>query len=429
MVVPALGAATMLVCNIALMKMTASFSFTSLQHQVASFTTAAMRPELQLTPVRLLKWSVKNLRGELSQQLIMVWMSFTIKLKRPVSTEIKRSASLAMAVKVLGAATMLVCNIVLMKLNAISSFTSLQRLDAFFTTAVTRQELLHTLALPSRLQTWTSCMIKPNWPVSTESRRSVSLVMVVQEPDAATMLVCNTVLMKMTASFSFTSLQHQDASSTTAAMRLEFLLILARLSKSSVKSRRGAHSQWLSKVWMWFTTKPQRLASTVIRRSTSRAMVVKVLGAVMMLAWNIVWMKMIVSFSFTSLQHQDASSITVATRSELLLTPEQPSRSLVLQLRQHKLPQVWTWYSMKPSWPVPMEIKRSASLVMVVKVLDAATTRAWNIVSMNPIASSFFTSLQRPDVFFTTAVTRPGLLHTPEPPLKSHGIKASTGQD
>eukprot|EP00493_Phyllostaurus_siculus_P020250 UN20575 len=48
--------------------------------------------------------------------------------------------------------------------------------------------------------------------------------------------------------FSFTSLQHQDASSTTAAMRLEFLLILARLSKSSVKSRRGAHSQWLSKV-------------------------------------------------------------------------------------------------------------------------------------------------------------------------------------
>merc|ERR1711928_22490 len=37
----------------------------------------------------------------------------------------------------------------------------------------------------------------------------------------------------------------------------------------------------------------------------------------------------------------------------------------------------------------------------------------------------FFTSLQRPDVFFTTAVTRPGLLHTPEPPLKSHGIKAS----
>merc|ERR1712135_248660 len=53
-------------------------------------------------------------------------------------------------------------------------------------------------------------------------------------------------------------------------------------------------------------------------------------------------------------------------------------------------------------------------------------TPAWNIVLMNRIASSFFTSLQHPDVFFTTAVTRPGFLHTPEPPLKSHGIKAST---
>jgi len=70
-----------------------------------------------------------------------------------------------------------------------------------------------------------------------------------------------------------------------------------------------------------------------------------------------------------------------------------------------------------------MEIKRSASLVMVVKELDAATTPAWNNVLMNRIASSFFTSLQRLGAFFTTAVTRPGLLHTPEPPLKSHGIK------
>merc|ERR1711931_198865 len=70
-----------------------------------------------------------------------------------------------------------------------------------------------------------------------------------------------------------------------------------------------------------------------------------------------------------------------------------------------------------------MGIKRSASLAMVVKAPDAATTHAWNIVLMNRIASSFFTSLQRPDVFFITAATRLGLLLTLEQPLKSHGIK------
>merc|ERR1711951_242817 len=69
-------------------------------------------------------------------------------------------------------------------------------------------------------------------------------------------------------------------------------------------------------------------------------------------------------------------------------------------------------------------IKRSASLVMVVKAPDAATTPVWNIVLMNRIANSFFTSLQRPGVFFTTAATRPGLLLTLEQPLKSHGIKS-----
>merc|ERR1712200_282465 len=45
------------------------------------------------------------------------------------------------------------CNTVLMKLNVNSSFTSLQRLDAFFTTAAKRRELLLTLALPSKSQT------------------------------------------------------------------------------------------------------------------------------------------------------------------------------------------------------------------------------------------------------------------------------------
>eukprot|EP00493_Phyllostaurus_siculus_P000145 UN00147 len=72
MVVPELDAATMLVCNIVLMKMIAKFSFTSLQHPDVSFTTAAKRPELRLTLALLLKLSVKNLRGELSQRLIMV---------------------------------------------------------------------------------------------------------------------------------------------------------------------------------------------------------------------------------------------------------------------------------------------------------------------------------------------------------------------
>ena len=48
--------------------------------------------------------------------------------------------------------------------------------------------------------------------------------MVVPELDAATMLVCNTVLMKMTASFSFTSLQHQDVSFITAVTKLELLI-------------------------------------------------------------------------------------------------------------------------------------------------------------------------------------------------------------
>jgi len=247
---------------------------------------------------------------------------------------------------------------------------------------------------------------------------------VVPELDAATMFACNTVLMKKIASFSFTSLQHPVASFTTAAMKSELQLTLVRLSRSSVKSLRDAHSRWLIKVWMWSTTRQQPLASTVIRKSASLAMVVKARGAVTMLAWNIVLMKMIVSFSFTSLQHQDAFSITVAMRPELLHIPEQLLSSLVLQLPQHKLPQVWTWYSTKPSWPVSMGIKRSASLVMVVKAPDAVTTLVWNIVLMNRIANSFFTSLQRPGVFFTTAATRLGLLLTLEQLLKSHGIKS-----
>jgi len=366
---------------------------------------------------------VRILKGALSQRLSMVWMLFMIKRKRLVPTEIKRSASLVMVVKVLGAATMLACNIVLMKLNVNSSSTSLQRLDASFTTAATKRELLHTLALPSKSQTWTWSITKQQRPVSTGIKRSVSLATAVPGPDVVTMLVCNIALMKMTASFSSTSLQHQDASCTTAATRPELQLTPVRLSRSSVRSLRGVHSQWLSKVWTSYTTRPQRLASTVIRKSASLAMVVKVRDAVTMLAWNIVMMKMIVSFSFTSLRHQDAFSITVAMRPELLHIPEQPLRSLVLQLLQHKLPQVWTWYSTKPSWPVSMGIKRSVSLVMVVKAPDAATTHAWNIVLMNRIASSFFTSLQRPDAFFTTAATRLGLLLTLEQPLKSHGIK------
>jgi hypothetical protein len=72
MVAPELDVATMLACNIVLMKMIASFSFTSLQHLDASFTTAAKRPGLQRTLARLSKSSVKNLRGELSQRLSMV---------------------------------------------------------------------------------------------------------------------------------------------------------------------------------------------------------------------------------------------------------------------------------------------------------------------------------------------------------------------
>merc|ERR1711928_220459 len=90
-----------------------------------------------------------------------------------------------------------------------------------------------------------SFTIKLKRPASMEIKRSPSLAMVVPELDAATMLVCNIVLMKMIASFSFTSLQHQDASSTTAATKPEFLLTLVRLSKLSVKNLRGELSQQL----------------------------------------------------------------------------------------------------------------------------------------------------------------------------------------
>jgi len=61
--------------------------------------------------------------------------------------EIKRSASPAMAVVVLVAVTMPACNIVLMKMNVTSSFTSPQHQDAFFTTVVPTLGLLPILEL------------------------------------------------------------------------------------------------------------------------------------------------------------------------------------------------------------------------------------------------------------------------------------------
>jgi hypothetical protein len=168
--------------------------------------------------------------------------------------ETKRSASLAMVVKALVAVTILACNIVLMKLNAISFFTSLQHLDVFFTTAVMTLEPPLILELPwrshvlqvlptlqvlfqHRLPLWLNMdsmlfTIKPRRPAPTEQQRSVSLVMVVKELDAVTTLACNIVLMKPNANSSFTSLQHPVAFFTTTVMRLGPLPILVLPSKS-----------------------------------------------------------------------------------------------------------------------------------------------------------------------------------------------------
>merc|ERR1712131_363009 len=142
---------------------------------------------------------------------------------------------------------MLACNTVLMKLNANSSFTSLQHPVASFTTAAMRLELQPTRALPSKSQTWTLSITRPNSPVLTENKKSASLAMVVPELDAATMLACNIVLTKMIASFSSTSLRRLDASFTTAATRLEFLLTLVLPLRSLVLQLR---QRKLQQVWV-----------------------------------------------------------------------------------------------------------------------------------------------------------------------------------
>jgi len=66
--------------------------------------------------------------------------------------EPKRSANLAMGMQVMDVVLMPAYNIVLMKMNAISSFTSLQHPGAFFTEVATRQELRPMLGPPLKLR-------------------------------------------------------------------------------------------------------------------------------------------------------------------------------------------------------------------------------------------------------------------------------------
>jgi len=71
-----------------------------------------------------------------------------------------------------------------------------------------------------------------------------------------------------------------------------------------------------------------------------------------------------------------------------------------------------------------MEIKRSASLVMVEQGLDVLTMSACNTVLMKLNATSFSTSLRLLDAFFTGFVTRQEQLRIVEPLLKSRALKS-----
>jgi len=66
-----------------------------------------------------------------------------------------------------------------------------------------------------------------------------------------------------------------------------------------------------------------------------------------------------------------------------------------------------------------MGIKRSASPVMVVRVLDAVMMLASNTVLMKGNATSSFTSLQHLDASFIIAALKPELLLTLGQQLKS----------
>jgi len=79
-------------------------------------------------------------------------MWFTFKPRRRASMGNKRSANPVMVMRVLDVVLMPVYNIVMMKMNAFSSFTLLQRRDAFFTEVAMRPEVPLTLAQQLKLR-------------------------------------------------------------------------------------------------------------------------------------------------------------------------------------------------------------------------------------------------------------------------------------